>query len=117
MKEEKILYWAKSLEHKSLSVHELVENAKWLLSNQEKPADKIIQIQYGDAMDMLNAIEAIAASILEFGVEIEILEGGDGYEEIKISKVEEQYREVTIEGIKAKLTQEELELFLRWAQS
>lgn len=31
--EEKILYWAKSLEHKSLSLHELVENAKWLLHN------------------------------------------------------------------------------------
>ena len=31
--EEKILYWAKQLEHKSLSVHELVENAKWLLEH------------------------------------------------------------------------------------
>lgn len=86
MTEEKILYWAKSLEHKSLSVQELVENAKWLLSQQEKTADKIIQIEYGDAMDVLNAIEAIAVSVLEYGVEIEILEGGDGYEEIKISK-------------------------------
>jgi hypothetical protein len=30
-REEKIIYWAKQLEHKSLSLHELVENAKWLL--------------------------------------------------------------------------------------
>lgn len=30
---EKILYWAKQLEHKSLSVDELVKNAEWLLSH------------------------------------------------------------------------------------
>lgn len=36
--DEKILYWAKQLEHKSLSVHELFENAKWLLEHcQPKP--------------------------------------------------------------------------------
>lgn len=32
-RDEKILYWAKRLEHKSLSVNELVENAKWLLDH------------------------------------------------------------------------------------
>lgn len=32
-RDEKILYWAKQLEHKPLSVHELVENAKWLLDH------------------------------------------------------------------------------------
>ena len=32
-RDTKILYWAKQLEHKSLSLHELVENAKWLLDN------------------------------------------------------------------------------------
>jgi hypothetical protein len=31
--EEKIIYWAKQLENKSLSLHELVENAKWLLEH------------------------------------------------------------------------------------
>lgn len=34
--EEKLLYWAKNLEHKSLSTHELIENAKWLLNNLNK---------------------------------------------------------------------------------
>ncbi len=33
IKHDKIVYWAKQLEHKSLSLHELVENAKWLLEN------------------------------------------------------------------------------------
>lgn len=32
-RDKKILYWARQLEHKSLSLHELVENAKWLLDN------------------------------------------------------------------------------------
>jgi len=32
-RDEKIIYWAKQLEHKSLSLHELVENAKWLLEH------------------------------------------------------------------------------------
>lgn len=31
--EEKILYWAKNLEHKSLSAAELVEEAEWLLKH------------------------------------------------------------------------------------
>ena len=31
--EEKIVYWAKNLEHKSLSLHELVEEGKWLVSH------------------------------------------------------------------------------------
>lgn len=30
--DDKIIYWAKQLEHKSLSLHELVENAKWLIN-------------------------------------------------------------------------------------
>ncbi len=74
---------------------------------------KIIKLGYNDSMDMINAIEEIAAAVLDFGVNIEILEGGDGYEEIKIIKVEED----PIERIKSKLTKEELDLFLRWAQS
>jgi hypothetical protein len=32
-RDEKILYLAKSLEGKQLSLHELVENANWLLNN------------------------------------------------------------------------------------
>jgi len=32
-RDAKIIYWAKQLEHKSLSLHELVENAKWLLDH------------------------------------------------------------------------------------
>jgi len=41
--DEIILYWAKQLEHKSLSVHELVENANFLLSKIDalKPQNKI----------------------------------------------------------------------------
>jgi len=31
--EEMIIYWSKQLEHKSLSLHEIVENVKWLLAN------------------------------------------------------------------------------------
>ena len=30
--EELILYWAKTVEHKSLSLHELVQNVKWLFT-------------------------------------------------------------------------------------
>jgi hypothetical protein len=32
-RDKKILYWAKQLEHKSLSLHKLVENVKWLLDH------------------------------------------------------------------------------------
>jgi hypothetical protein len=35
--DEKIIYWAKSLEGKKLSLSELVENAKWVLAHVEKP--------------------------------------------------------------------------------
>lgn len=35
-KNELILYWAKQLEHKSLSVHELVENANWLIDKTKE---------------------------------------------------------------------------------
>ncbi len=31
--DEKILYWAKQLEGKKLSLHELVENATWLVNH------------------------------------------------------------------------------------
>ncbi len=50
---------------------------------------KIIQLHYSDSMDMVNAIEAIAKVVADYGIEIKILEGGDGYEEIEISKVGE----------------------------
>lgn len=33
---EKLLYWAQSLEHKSLSLHEIVDNARWLLMQYNK---------------------------------------------------------------------------------
>ncbi len=49
--------------------------------------EKIIRLEYDDSMDMINAIESIAEAIAEYGIEIEFLDGGDGYEEIKISKV------------------------------
>jgi hypothetical protein len=37
---EKILYWAKQLEHKSLSVSELVENVNWLRTLKTFIAEK-----------------------------------------------------------------------------
>jgi len=33
--DELILYWAKQLEHISLSLHELVENGKWLIQHYQ----------------------------------------------------------------------------------
>lgn len=34
--DEKILYWAKQLEHKSLSAAQLVENVEWLIKQINK---------------------------------------------------------------------------------
>lgn len=42
---------------------------------------------YSDGMDLLNALEYLAKTLPSFGVNVEILDGGDGYEEIKLTKI------------------------------
>lgn len=39
-------------------------------------------------MDLYNAIESLRKALKNFGVKLEILEGGDGYEEISLTRIE-----------------------------
>jgi hypothetical protein len=55
---------------------------------EQKYPPKILKLKYsGDAMDSINFIESIAEELIDLGISLEILEGGDGYEEIKLSKL------------------------------
>lgn len=51
--------------------------------------EKKLKFYYSDGMDLLNALEGLAATLPAFGVELEILNGGDGYEEIRLRKKED----------------------------
>jgi hypothetical protein len=44
-----------------------------------------VKFYYEDGMDLLNVLEGLALVLPRFGVKLEILEGGKGYEEISLS--------------------------------
>ena len=49
---------------------------------------KIVKLKYdGDTMDAINFIEIIAKELILFGVVLEFLDGGEGYEEVKLTKL------------------------------
>ena len=47
-----------------------------------------IKFFYQDSMDLLNALEGMAEALKKFGVKMEIFDGGDGYEEVSLTKEE-----------------------------
>lgn len=47
-----------------------------------------IKCYYSDGMDLLNALESLQSVLVKYGVKLEILDGGDSYEEIRLSKLE-----------------------------
>jgi hypothetical protein len=47
-----------------------------------------LKFYYSDSMDLLNALESLSKALKDFGVKMEILNGGDGYEEVQLSKVD-----------------------------
>lgn len=49
---------------------------------------KTIKFYYEDGCDLINALERLVRVLPAFGVKLEILDGGDGYEEIRLTKVE-----------------------------
>lgn len=49
---------------------------------------KTLKFSYEDGMDLLNALERLANVLPAFGVKLEILDGGDGYEEVRLTKVD-----------------------------
>lgn len=51
--------------------------------------ERKLKFYYGDSCDLVNALESLSKALEEFGVKMELLEGGTGYEEIKITKKEE----------------------------
>lgn len=51
--------------------------------------ERKLKFHYSDGMDLLNALEGLAATLPAFGVELEILDGGDGYEEVRLRKKED----------------------------
>jgi len=49
--------------------------------------EKKIKFYYDGNMDVLNVIAEIGEALEEFGLEIEEMDGGDGYEEFKIRHI------------------------------
>ena len=50
--------------------------------------EEIVKLRYGgDTMDAINFVETLAEVLEKFGINIEFLDGGDGYEEVKITKI------------------------------
>ena len=45
-----------------------------------------VKFHYEDGMDLLNTLETLALILPKFGVKLEILDGGAGYEEISLSR-------------------------------
>jgi hypothetical protein len=45
-----------------------------------------VKFYYEDSMDLLNALEGLSSVLKDFDIELEILEGGVGYEEVSIRK-------------------------------
>ena len=91
--EEKIVYWAKNLEHKSLSLHELVEEGKWLVShcsNIEDNNQKYTQLAKEGKFDELPAT-------CEFSEAVE-LEVSNNKEFFELYKITGKYRESFISG-------------------
>lgn len=52
--------------------------------------ERKVKFQYEDSMDLLNALESLAVALKPFGVKMEILDGGDGYEEVRLTKEDKQ---------------------------
>lgn len=52
--------------------------------------ERTMKFHYSDGMDLLNALESLRAALPAFGVNLEILDGGDGYEEIRLTKKDEK---------------------------
>jgi hypothetical protein len=48
--------------------------------------DQKIKLHYEDGMDLINTLETLALILPKFGVKLEILAGGEGYEEISLSR-------------------------------
>ena len=51
--------------------------------------EQIVRFSYEDGCDLINCLESLERILPKYGVKFEVLEGGDGYEEVSISKVEE----------------------------
>ena len=49
--------------------------------------EKTLKFHYADGCDLINALEGLAKVLPAFGVKLEILDGGDGYEEIRLSTI------------------------------
>lgn len=47
-----------------------------------------IKCYYSDGCDLLDALESLQSVLVKYGVELKILDGGVGYEEISLSKLE-----------------------------
>ena len=47
-----------------------------------------IRFDYADSCDLLDALEELSAELAKFGVDMQILEGGESYEEVRLSKVQ-----------------------------
>jgi len=47
-----------------------------------------VKFSYEDGMDLINALEALAKILPKYGVKLEMLDGGEGYEEIRLTKIE-----------------------------
>ncbi len=56
--------------------------------------ERKLQFHYEGSCDLLDALEALSKALPEFGVRLEILDGGGGgYEEIRLTKLEPEKEE------------------------
>lgn len=49
--------------------------------------EKTLKFSYEDSCDLLNALESFEEVLPQFGVKAELLDGGDGYEEMRLSRM------------------------------
>ena len=47
-----------------------------------------IKFSYEDSCDLINALETLARILPDYGVKLEILDGGDGFEAVRLTKIE-----------------------------
>ena len=50
--------------------------------------ERKVKFVYEDSMDLLNCLLGLEQILPQFGVKLEVLDGGDGYEEIRLTKIE-----------------------------
>jgi hypothetical protein len=49
-----------------------------------------VKFEYDASMTLINCLETLKKILPQFGVKLTMLDGGDGYEEIELTKIEKE---------------------------